>query len=148
MTKACGGVAGDSSLQQRSRLQQTAMFRRRGWWIKASVSQTSHAQKMRSEQHRRRAEGTRESDQRRGEEGRRLRVAGVRKKDEGHTRRALAPREREGATGLVQVGGLEGQRGWGKDLFWKAHCRAVTGCKCSRKRLAGEEHGALAGVWA
>lgn len=88
----------------------------------------------------------------RSEEGRRgPAVEGclvVRKKDEGHTRRALAPREREGATGLVQVGGLEGQRGWGKDLFWKAHCRAVTGCKCSRKRLAGEEHGALAGVWA
>jgi hypothetical protein len=56
----------------------------------------------------------------------------VRKKDEGHTRRALAPRER-GSDGISASGWTRRAEEWGKDLFWKAHYRAVTGCRCSRK---------------
>ena len=69
----------------------------------------------------------------------------VRKKDEGHTRRALAPRER-GTTGLVWEDGLEGQR-VGKGSFLEGRLSRRDWLQAIQERLAGEEHGTLAGVW-
>jgi len=59
---------------------------------------------------------------------------------------------REGATGLVQVGGLAG---WtrraervGKGSFLEGTLPRCDWLQAFQERLAGEEHGALAGVWA
>ena len=70
--KGLRGVAGTAAFNTKeSGCSKLQCLRRRGWWIKASVSQTSHAQKkMRSEQHRRRAEGDEGDDQRRRKQSR------------------------------------------------------------------------------
>ena len=52
---------------------------------------------------------------------------------------------REGATGLVQVGGLERQR-VGKGSFLEGTLSRRDWLQAFQERLAGEGHGALAGV--
>ena len=71
----------------------------------------------------------------------------MRKKDEGHTRRALAPRER-GSDGISASGWTRKAERVGKGSFLEGTLPRCDWLQVFQERLAGEEHGALAGVWA